>query len=120
MAGVVEAGDRAPDAPLQLGGLGPHRLFQLMRETELTYVAFGDLAASAAATAARRWGSGLRILDVRRESPGTAETVRAHSGVAPDDEVAFLVRPDGFVGLTAGDDIAQRLGDYLPRLAARA
>lgn len=49
----------------------------------------------------------------------TAEVVQANYGVASGDEVAFLVRPDGYVGLTADDHIAERLGNYLPRLAAR-
>ena len=45
--------------------------------------------------------------------------MRAHYGVAPDDEVAILVRPDGVVGITADGDITRRIGEYLPRLAVR-
>jgi hypothetical protein len=119
VAVAVEAGDRVPDTPLQLSGLGPSRLFQLMRETGLTCVAFGDLAASAAATTTRRWGPGLRILDVRRESPGTAGTVRARYGIAPDDQVAFLVRPDGFVGSRRTATSRNGSATTAPRLAAR-
>ena len=90
-----------------------------MRDAELTCIAFGTGAAGACTTIARQWDqkADLRILDVRRDSPATAEVVQAGYGVAPDDEVAFLVRPDGYVGLTADNHIAERLGDYLPRLA---
>jgi len=121
VTGAVQAGDRAPDAPLQLTGAAPLRLFELMRDAELTCIAFGDGATGACATIARQWDqeTGLRILDVRRDSPATAQVVQANYGVAPGDEVAFLVRPDGYVGLTADDHIAERLADYLPRLAAR-
>jgi 2-polyprenyl-6-methoxyphenol hydroxylase-like FAD-dependent oxidoreductase len=120
VAGAVQAGDRAPDAPLRLTGAAPLRLFELMRDAELTCVAFGDGAARACAAIARQWGSGgLCVVDVRRDSPATIEAIQTSYGVAPGTEVAFLVRPDGYVGLTADDHIAERLGEYLPRLAAR-
>jgi 2-polyprenyl-6-methoxyphenol hydroxylase-like FAD-dependent oxidoreductase len=116
--GTVQAGDRAPDAPFQLRGAGPQRLFELMREAELTCVAFGDDAAEACATVARRWDqeANLRILDVRRDSPTTAEVIEANYDVASGAGAVFLLRPDGYVGLTADHDIAERLGEYLLRL----
>jgi 2-polyprenyl-6-methoxyphenol hydroxylase-like FAD-dependent oxidoreductase len=121
VTGAVQAGDRAPDSPLQLAGTAPLRLFELMREAELTCIAFGDGPAAASAAVARRWGQamGIRVLDVRRDSAETAVAIQASYGVAASDEVAFLVRPDGYVGLTAEDHVAERLSDYLRRLAPR-
>jgi 2-polyprenyl-6-methoxyphenol hydroxylase-like FAD-dependent oxidoreductase len=118
--GAVQAGDRAPDAPLQFAGAAPLRLFEFMRDTEFTCIAFGDAAAEACDTITRHGDPEIdvRVLDVRRESPTTAETVQAGYGVATGDGTLFLVRPDGYVGLTAEDHFTERLGDYLPRLAA--
>jgi hypothetical protein len=89
-----------------------------MRDAELTCIAFGDGVAAACATVARRWDrkADLRVLDVRRDSPATAEVVQANHDVAPGTDAVFLLRPDGYVGLTADHHIAQRLGEYLPRL----
>ena len=120
--GGIQAGDRAPDAPLQLNGGAPKRLFELMHDAEFTCIAFGDNAAEASAIIARRWDEemGFCVIDVRRDSPITAEVVQSIYGVAPGDEAVFLVRPDGYVGLTADDHIAERLTDYLPRLVSRS
>jgi hypothetical protein len=116
--GTVQAGDRAPDAPLRLGSASV-RLFELIRQTELTCLAFGEEPADACARVARRWGQSvdLQVLDVQRDSAATAVAVQASYGVAPGDEMAFLVRPDGCVGLASEDHIEQQLDDYLRQLA---
>jgi 2-polyprenyl-6-methoxyphenol hydroxylase-like FAD-dependent oxidoreductase len=118
--GPVRAGDRAPDAPLQLPGATPRRLFELMRDTELTCIAFGSRATAACTGIARRQRTHaeVAVLDVRRDSPATAETVERIYGVTRGDEIAFLVRPDGHIGLAVDDDFGRRLDDYLPRLCA--
>ena len=87
-----------------------------MREAEWTVLAFGDGVAEACATVARRshHEAELRILDVRRDSPATAEVVAATYGVA--SRAVFLLRPDGYVGLAADRQAAERLGEYLLRL----
>ncbi len=119
--GAVRAGDRAPDAPLQLAGAAPSRLFELMRDTEFTCLAFGDRAARACAGLAGRWPQATGVvLDVRRDSPATAEIVQGIYGVPEDCAAALLVRPDGHVGLAAEDDIAGRLDAYLARLGLPA
>jgi hypothetical protein len=48
----------------------------------------------------------------------TAAAVETINGVTPGDEIAFLVRPDGHLGLAADDRFARRLDDYLRRLCA--
>jgi 2-polyprenyl-6-methoxyphenol hydroxylase-like FAD-dependent oxidoreductase len=105
--GVVRAGDRAPDAPL-----GPsHRLFTLARDGRFVALAFGDAATRDCATVAGRVD--LTVLDVRRGSPATADTIGRIYGVAPGEEALFLIRPDGHVGFAAGDRFAERLHAYL-------
>jgi hypothetical protein len=88
-----------------------------MREAEWTCLAFGDGVAEDCAAVARRSDrkAEVRILDVRRDSPATAEVVAATYGVAPRASAMFLLRPDGYVGLAADHQVAERLGEYLLR-----
>lgn len=119
---AVRAGDRAPDAPLRRTDGTSTRLFELMRDADLTCITFGDGPAQAGATIARRWArrADLRVLDVAHLSSATADVVAAIYGVCAADEAAFLVRPDGYIGLAADDDVARRLAEYLPRLVGPA
>ena len=133
--GRVRAGDRAPDAPLHLPEAS--RLFELIRQADLTVLTFGDDAAArsgiVAAGGARirlvpvvalprapelREVGGVAQVNVDRDSPATAEIVRAIYDVAPGEEVAFLLRPDGYIGLVADSQIGKRLEAYLSRIAA--
>ncbi|BAL88091.1 putative FAD-binding monooxygenase [Actinoplanes missouriensis 431] len=116
--GTVHAGDRAPDGPLSLRDGSAPRLFPVMRDVELTALAFGARAAEESDAVLRRHApaDSFRVLDVREHSPSTADTIAAIYGVAPDEEALFLVRPDGHIGLAAGDCFAERLDTYLPHL----
>jgi len=117
-AGTVRAGDRAPDAPLRPAGEAPSRLFDVIRRADFTCIAFGDAAAATCAAASQEHTGriSLRVLDVHRDSPATADAVRATYGVPSDAEALFVVRPDGYVGLAADDHYATRLDAYLTRL----
>jgi len=121
MPGTVRAGDRAPDAPLQLAGSTPSRLFELLRGADLTCIAFGNDAGDACRAVANRWNptTALRVLDVRRDSPATAETIHGIYDVAEDDQVVVLVRPDGYIGFAANQPIEERLGVYIRRITAQ-
>ncbi|GAA2677211.1 FAD-dependent monooxygenase [Actinoplanes palleronii] len=118
--GGVQAGDRAPDAPLSLLDGSRSRLFEFLRGADVTVLAFGDEAAGGGHAVAGRHGSSavLRILDVRTESPATVGAVQEIYDVASGQEALFLVRPDGHVGLAAEDHFAERLAEHLPRLTA--
>jgi hypothetical protein len=116
--GIVCAGDRAPDAPLRLPD-GPRlRLFEFMRDAELTALAFGDEAVKGCNAVVGRHSplDAVRVLDVRNGSPLSADAIQTIYGVAHDEEALFVVRPDGHIGLAAENHFAERLGRYLPRL----
>lgn len=119
--GAVQAGDRAPDAPLQLSRTTPSRLFELLGGADMTCIAFGNDAADACHTVANRWNhaAAVHVLDIPRDSPATAEIVHGIYDVAADEQVAFVVRPDGHLGFAANQHIEERLDAYLPRITAQ-
>ncbi|MFI5959126.1 hypothetical protein [Cryptosporangium sp. NPDC051539] len=92
----VRAGDRAPDASLPTG-----RLFA--RRSEFVAVAFGDEAAVACTAV------GVPFVPVGRGE----SAVRRIYDVDAGEEALFLIRPDGYVGLTTGGQFTERLAAYL-------
>ncbi|MFF3321513.1 FAD-dependent monooxygenase [Streptomyces sp. NPDC002889] len=90
-AGVLEAGDRAPDGPLPDG----RRIFDLLRGPQFTLLAVG--------TDAELPRQLPDIVHIRRTDPYEAY-----------GKGLFLVRPDGYIGW-AGEDSAG-LADYLGRV----
>ncbi|MGI5126998.1 FAD-dependent monooxygenase [Pseudonocardia sp. CA-107938] len=89
-AGIVAAGDRAPDAPLRTVDGRTVRLFELFRGPHATTLAFGGPAPAGphSYAIAPSGGSG-ELVD------GDGHAFRAY-GVEPGDVVE--VRPDGYVG----------------------
>ncbi|MET9488136.1 FAD-dependent monooxygenase [Nocardia sp. NPDC006630] len=116
--GGVRAGDRAPDGPLKLEGGAAQRVFDLLRDAELTCLTFGSRAAGSVNSVARHHHSNIKVqvLEVPRNSPATADILQATYDVTVGDEIAFLVRPDGYIGFAADNNIAEALHDYLSRL----
>jgi 2-polyprenyl-6-methoxyphenol hydroxylase-like FAD-dependent oxidoreductase len=92
--GALQAGDRAPDAPVTTADGRPARLFDLFRGPHWTLLAFGEAPGISVHTVVRPGEptEGLAVVDVHGH-------VRAGYGV-PDGTVV-LVRPDGYVGLVA-------------------
>ncbi|WNI29688.1 FAD-dependent monooxygenase [Streptomyces sp. ITFR-6] len=90
-AGVLEAGDRAPDGPS-----GDRRLFDVYRGPHFTLLAVGT--------------------DAELPEPAAPEGLRVHRVDAYEayGEGLFLVRPDGYIGW-AGED-ADGLAGYLAPL----
>ena len=116
--GLVQAGDRAPEAPGLVGPYGEARLFDLMRGTHFTVLAFG-----------KRWGEVLRQVEQScgaavktvaidgeqwRDSAGNA--ARAY-GIERD--ALLVIRPDWYVGFATEEADAQALLDYLAGLMPR-
>lgn len=93
-AGALEAGDRAPDGPLDGGRPGSGRLFDAFRGPHFTLLSVGT-------------DTVLPPLD--------PDAVHVHrlDAYEPYGKGLFLVRPDGYIGW-AGDD-ATGLADYLTR-----
>lgn len=118
--GSVRAGDRAPDAPLRPPDAGPSCLFDVFRGSHATMVAFGEQAASASRAVLDLYPAdhAPRLFDVRRDSPDTAQALGRIYDVAADEQVVFLVRPDGYIGLAADRHVGQYLQAHLDRITA--
>jgi hypothetical protein len=106
--GKLRAGDRAPDAICEISS-GRIRLFDLFRGPHFTLLAFG--AQAAAAIRDLEWSplDSLRKCSVRQSANGTAH---AAYGISDKDDVVFLVRPDGYIGLIASRTWIDAVNEY--------
>ena len=115
----IRAGTRAPDAPcLQDTSGEPVRLFDLFKGTHWTLLAIGSQPVP-------------QLPDAYKGSLRTYRIIRPGNGITQDNETLIdteghtfraygipdhaliLVRPDGYIGLTAGSDGAAPIIDYL-------
>jgi 2-polyprenyl-6-methoxyphenol hydroxylase-like FAD-dependent oxidoreductase len=115
----IRAGDRAPDAPLQHAGSDKQvRLFDLFQGTHFTLLAFGEQSAPHLPAA---YDGALRAYTVARPDDTTLlsnqvlvdSEGQVHRACGISGNALILVRPDGYVGLTAGVIDAGPLLDYL-------
>jgi 2-polyprenyl-6-methoxyphenol hydroxylase-like FAD-dependent oxidoreductase len=105
----IRAGDRAPDARcIDLSSGESTRLFEVFRGPHFTLLIFGDLPAPALDEHQRDHVRLHRI--VRASNPrGTREPVladldgQAHELYGVTGSALILIRPDGYVGLTANN-----------------
>ncbi|MCX5569094.1 FAD-dependent monooxygenase [Kaistia nematophila] len=127
--GPVQAGDRVPDAQgLRRAGFGyPLRLFDLLRGPRfvlLVAAGEGDLDKAEAAAAAfeAAWPGLVRVVAVTAApsdaQPLGVEWVHDADGTfsaafGPQTDVAWLVRPDKYVGYHASDWSVAAVLDYL-------
>ncbi|WP_051839845.1 FAD-dependent oxidoreductase [Streptomyces sp. NRRL F-5126] len=120
-AGLLRAGDRAPDATGLTTAAGGRRLFDLTRGGRFTLLDFGATGAAgatgtaSAADAVAPPPSGLRTLRVVGGQPAGPDDVADTGGhlaaaYGAGDRTLVLIRPDGYVGLIsdAGDVSAVR------------
>jgi hypothetical protein len=122
--GKLRAGDRAPDAICE-NSSGRIRLFDLFRGPHFTVLAFGAQAAAAIRDLEWTPVDILRQCSVRLS--GIAEEDRtiidananayAAYGISDKDNVVFLVRPDGYVGLIASQNWMDAVNDYQKAVA---
>ena len=110
----VQAGDRAPDAPVCGAAGQPTRLFSLFRGPHWTLL---GCEADRAAIAPRP-GLHVHIVGPRGDIVDDGGHVRDAYGVSPGDWV--LVRPDGYVGAVIGADEIPMLERYLARVGMSA
>lgn len=116
---TLQAGDRGPDAPCTLAASdGAVRLFDLLRGSHWTLLAFGDQPAPDLPAPYKdlvrtyciiRPGSG-QITDDRTVIDTEGHAFRAY-GIA--DHALILLRPDGYIGLTSASVAAEPVIDYL-------
>jgi hypothetical protein len=120
----IRAGDRALDAPSLRATNGETvRLFDLFRGTHFTLLAFGDQPRPLLPDAYNRF---LRTYTIRKAdrtiTPDRYTYIdragHAHAAYGITTEALILVRPDGYVGLTAGNLRAQPIIEYLRHFIA--
>ncbi|EGH73233.1 NAD(P)-binding protein [Pseudomonas syringae USA011] len=123
--GKVQAGDRAPDATCSQQHGGRTRLFDVFRGGHFTLLAFGTQAIAAMNTFGSHDERFLQAFAVRpahvsNDRYGLVdETGQARDayGVSLQENIIFLIRPDGYVGLTATDDFVPAVQRYLATLS---
>lgn len=116
---VVTAGERAPDAPCEYPDGTPVRLFDVFRGPHFTLIGFGSDTAPMV-HALTGLGPPVRGVVVGAAPGGGVDLVDAdgavHRGYGVDRSVLVLVRPDGYVGVTAISAHVAVVSDYLTRL----
>ena len=113
--GKVQAGDRAPDAPLRGAAGQSQRLFDLFRGPHWTLVVRGD-----ATDALPKAGPRLLIhrIGATGEFHDTEDQLATRYGMTDGD--LLLVRPDGYVGVIAAAADRARVADYVTKLGIAA
>ncbi|RXT84081.1 FAD-binding monooxygenase, partial [Pseudomonas syringae] len=123
--GEGQTGDRAPDATCSQQHGGRTRLFDVFRGGHFTLLAFGTQAIAAMNTFGSHDERFLQAFAVRpahvsNDRYGLVdETGQARDayGVSLQENIIFLIRPDGYVGLTATDDFVPAVQRYLATLS---
>lgn len=118
----IRAGDRAPDAPGLLAENGKEavRLFDLFQGTHFTLLAFGNQPLPQLLVG---YSSILQIYKINNMAstiPLDGHTYNdsaghAHAAYGVTTDALILIRPDGYVGLTAGSLNTQPIIEYLHR-----
>ena len=119
--GKLRAGDRAPDAPGCRHSSEQIRLFDVFRGTHFTLLVFGSKAIEAVRNFPRRYEQPVRVVAVLpTPNDNYCETlvddnryVRRAYGVSDEDNITFLVRPDGYVGHIACSRWELAIEEYL-------
>jgi hypothetical protein len=107
----VAAGDRMPDAPLLGAGGQPRRLFDLLRGPHWTLLARGIDAASLPMPRV-----GLRIHHIGAD--GEFRDIEGHLDLAEGG--LLLIRPDGYIGVSATRPDGERIEQYLSTIGLTA
>jgi 2-polyprenyl-6-methoxyphenol hydroxylase-like FAD-dependent oxidoreductase len=128
-AGPVRAGDRAPDAAGYDDDGKTSRLFELLHGGQATLLAFGPAAERLAARLAGAVPPELlRAVAIQAEPAAAREGLAGFTdadgharhgyGIAADQDVLIVVRPDGYLGLALDASLAAfaEAGAYIAQL----
>lgn len=119
---VVRTGDRAPNGTGLRGPDGTKRnLFDLLRGTHHTVLIFGSDLPAPLAAALNAFGDAVhnvRIVTADSSAPNcwVDEEGAAQRAYAPVPDALFVIRPDGYVGLTGSTADFVDLNGYLQRV----
>jgi len=106
----LQAGDRAPDAPMRSAGGPATRLFSLFQGPHWTLIGYE----TDRTVLAPRPGLRIRIVGAHSDLIDDGAHFKDAYGLLPDEWV--LVRPDGYVGAIAGAGDMAALERYLARV----
>lgn len=128
MQGQVSAGDRAPDAPCARQSLENTSLFDAFRGGHFTALVFGKQAIDDMKTWPLHKQGLVQVVPVcRTTAPHDTEALTdsqgyAHRayGIHADENITFLIRPDGYVGHVAVSDWQQAITSYVDRVCGLA
>jgi 2-polyprenyl-6-methoxyphenol hydroxylase-like FAD-dependent oxidoreductase len=110
--GRVIAGDRAPDAPgLRLGD-EQCRMFDLLRGTHFTLLAFGEGWQPVLDEVEARFGQAVKSIVIGASGWQDSEG-HARKGYDIHADTLLLIRPDGYIGLATTDKAAAPVMDGL-------
>jgi 2-polyprenyl-6-methoxyphenol hydroxylase-like FAD-dependent oxidoreductase len=123
-AGKIQAGDRAPDAPgLQMNG-ETHRLFDLIRGTHLTLLAFGEGWDSVIADIQEHHGDTVKSFVIRESEESDAvpgwhdQAKHAARNYDIHNDTLVIIRPDGYIGMVTEEKTSPAALAYLAKAAA--
>jgi 2-polyprenyl-6-methoxyphenol hydroxylase-like FAD-dependent oxidoreductase len=117
--GRIVAGDRAPDAPgLRLGDQ-ERRMFDLLRGTHFSLLAFGEDWQSVLDEVKARVGPAVKSIVVGASAWQDSEG-HAARGYDVHSDALLLIRPDGYIGLTTNDKAAAPIIAWLEACLPRA
>jgi hypothetical protein len=111
--GVTRAGDRAPDARLADAAGAPVRLFDVFRGPHFTLLGLGGASLPALGA---QYRDAVRLRRVIRAGEPIAEGAlldREDAAHRTYGDGLVLVRPDGYLGFTGGNDAGPALASYL-------
>ena len=120
---LISAGDRAPDAAGLRGPDGStRRLFDLLHGRHATVLVFGNDLPPPLAAALDGFGEGARFLCIATAATGAMggwvdANGEADRLYAPGPDALFVIRPDGYIGLTGSTADHAELTRYLRRIA---
>lgn len=117
--GLIQAGDRAPDAPLQDSKGASLRMFDILRGPHFTVLALGGFEPP---QLDKRFGDAVRIHSIVEAAPSAG---KARNGALVDigghahkhyGHAVIVIRPDNYLGYaSAGPAAAKGAADYLAR-----
>ncbi|RZA16220.1 MAG: hypothetical protein EOP02_23445, partial [Proteobacteria bacterium] len=116
---TIRAGDRAPDVGgLQSSDGSIHRLFELLRGTHVTIIVFGSDRSTIQGLTPEGSGERLRLISIIPAGSTMPDCWSDERGdawriYAPAPNAFFVIRPDGYVGLTGSTADSRGLASYL-------
>jgi len=120
----LQAGDRAPDAPLLDHRGDQVRLFDQFRGPWFTLLSFGSHDVTGLNEVGKRYEQNLRVYTIDRSPSGAAvsdaqlidQQGHARNAYGGEDGALFLIRPDGYIGAIGDSRSIGFVDSYLKQI----